>query len=406
MPDTKDNDPALIQARLAHLARLVGGSGIDPNGKTVLAAGNGANAEFWRKRGAITQRFGASGDAIDIPQADIVDALGALSEPQSLATALAALADRCNQIMFVEAAVAEDDHPNLPTRASIFAELSKRFPHVYQPSYQPDHEDFPTDWRTPPPASRRVRRTTFVASRTPLNAGALFPRVLDNQTRHAKREANVQPGLDGLLARAGFGFVFDVGANQGQFAAKLRKLGYSGPIASFEPLSSAFVRLKAFADRDPNLTAFPFALGAEAGRQDIFISGNSASSSFRPIEEATVGAEPMTAVVGRESVEIRRLDDIAADVLAAANAGPILLKLDTQGTEREVMQGSAATLEKIHYILCECSLVSVYKGEPVIEEQIRWMREKGFDPISLEPGWSDPATGETYQIDALFKRRR
>ncbi|MCK5746342.1 MAG: FkbM family methyltransferase, partial [Oricola sp.] len=158
--------------------------------------------------------------------------------------------------------------------------------------------------------------------------------------------------------------------------------------------------------RDPNLTAFPFALGAEAGRQDIFISGNSASSSFLPIEEATVGAEPMTAVVGRESVEIRRLDDIAADILSAANAGPILLKLDTQGTERQVMQGGAAALEKIDYILCECSLVPVYKGEPVIEEQILWMREKGFDPISLEPGWSDPETGETYQVDALFRRRR
>lgn len=437
-------------ARLTHLARLLGSMELNPKGKRVLevGAGIGDHTEFWLRRGAditvtdardenvalVKQRFeNIRALTLDLDQPDkdavepheIVYAFGVLyhlSKPQE---ALAFLADKCEGVLFLETCVSRGDdlavnlteepseNPSQavggmgcrPTRPWIFQELKKHFPYVYQPSYQPDHPEFPTDWRPETKQEARHTRTTFVASRTPVSAATFFPRVLDKQTRQAKRTAPVKPGLEGLLSRTGFGLVLDVGANQGQFAARLRALGYDGPIASFEPLSSAFARLKALAGRDPNLSIFNFALGAKAETREIFISGNSASSSFLPIEDMTVAAEPLTAVVGREAVEIRRLDDVAADAFSQAKEGPALLKLDTQGTEREVLEGAKSTLEKIDYILTECSLVSVYKGEPLIESQIEWMRKHGFDPVSIDLGWSDPQTGRTYQVDVLFKRR-
>lgn len=441
----------LNKARLLHLARLIGSIGIDPNGKSVLEVGTGVSdyTEFWLKRGAriavtdahqeniavIKERFpdakafalnlDTPSETIDVSQHSIVHTSGALNCLRNPARAIAFLAGKCEELMLVEIAVAgsdastiafineDGDGPSisnravtcLPTRMWVFNELRKHFTYVYQPSYQPDHQDFPTKWRADSRSSALAGCTTFIASRSPLTAGTFFPRVLDNQTRQIKRDGAVKPGLDNFLSGVGFGLVLDVGANQGQFARKLRQLGYEGPIASFEPMAVAFARLQALATKDAGISAFHFALGARAERRDIFISGNSASSSFLPIEDMTVDAEPLTAVVGKETVEIRRLDEVAKETFAIAQSGPVLLKLDTQGTERQVLEGAGAALRKVDYILSECSLVSVYQGEPLAETQIAWMRNKGFDPIAVESGWSDPKTGQTYQIDILFKRR-
>ena len=438
-------------ARLDHLARLLSSIGLDPKNKTVLevGAGIGDHTGFWLKRAAavtateprpenlkiIRQRFPSTRsfqldldrpEGTEVDKHNIVYAFGVLYHLRNPAGALSFLADKCSEFLFLETCVSYGDdlavnitkergeNPSQatsgygcrPTRSWIFEELKKHFPHVYQPSFQPDHPQFPTDWLQP--ASERkemLARTTFVAARRPINSQFFFPRVLDQQARQMKRETPVKPGLDGMLARTEFGLVLDVGANHGQFAAKMRGLGYKGPIASFEPMATAFARLAAASKEDSFVTPFHFALGARTETREIFISGNSASSSFLPIERTTVAAEPMTAVVGKETVEVRRLDEIAEEILSPANGGHVLLKLDTQGSEREVLEGAEKTLQSIDFILCECSLISVYQGEPLIEDQIGLMRKKGFDPISMELGWSDQGTGHTYQVDVLFKRR-
>ena len=64
------------------------------------------------------------------------------------------------------------------------------------------------------------------------------------------------PNVDPQIARQrwfekhGVSVVFDVGANSGQYALELRKHGFRGNIVSFEPLSSAFAKLKQNASAD------------------------------------------------------------------------------------------------------------------------------------------------------------
>lgn len=438
------------KARLLHVARLLGSMGLKPQGKTVLevGAGIGDHTQFWVDRGAlvtstdareenvdfIRERFpDIASFALDLDHADgpdvapheIVYAFGLLYHLNDPAGAIAFLSQKCTGMMLLETCVSYGDglEVNLidepaanpsqaasgvgcrPTRRWVFEELKKHFPHVYQPSYQPDHPQFPIDWSPDADQQGRLSRTTFIASRRPINASTFFPSVLDHQTRQANRDTTVKPGLDGILERADFGLVLDVGANQGQFVWKLRELGYSGPIASFEPMQEAFRRLSTIAARDENLMVFNTALGANNEAREIFISGNSASSSFLRIEDMTVRAEPLTSVIGKEVVQIQRLDDIAEPIFAMRKPGPVLLKLDTQGYERNVLEGAAATLADVDYILAECSLIPVYQGEPLIEDQIGWLRQRGFVPVSMALGWSDQTSGHTYQTDILFQRQ-
>lgn len=58
-----------------------------------------------------------------------------------------------------------------PTRAWVERELKLWFPHVYYPTTQPDHEDFPTDWNGAAEAATGNIRAVFVASRLPLPCG-------------------------------------------------------------------------------------------------------------------------------------------------------------------------------------------------------------------------------------------
>ncbi|MEM9284262.1 MAG: FkbM family methyltransferase [Pseudomonadota bacterium] len=439
------------KARLDHMRHLLRDIGFDPKSKNVLeiGAGIGDHTEFWRNLGANVTVTDARADNIaavkkrfidqyafvldlDHPDENVVDphpvvyAYGVLEHLSNPGDALAYLASKCTDLLFIETRVSYGDQPEIsfheepsdnpsqaisgrgcrPTRAWVFDKLKEHFPCVYQPSYQPVHDQFPTEWESKSAKPSHRVRTTFVASRRPLRAGSLFPYVLQRQTRRKVRAKSVKAGLESLLEHTSFELVIDVGANQGQFAKRMRALGHNGRIASFEPLRSAFDRLAAVTGDNDQHRAFPFALGAVDETRDLNVSGNSASTSLLPLTSMTTNAEPMTAVVGTEIVQVRRLDDLADEVFGTGVAGNVLLKLDVQGTELDVLEGATESLSRVTHVLSECSLVPVYEGEPLIEDQVAWMRKEGFHPISLDLGWSDQATGETYQVDILFTRDR
>lgn len=197
--------------------------------------------------------------------------------------------------------------------------------------------------------------------------------------------------------------VFDVGANTGQFGRVLRANGYNSTIVSFEPLSEAHAKLLHQASTDKAWHIFErCAIGDFTGSVDINIAGNSVSSSLLPMLEAHSSAASGSAYVGQERTAIWTLDAIAESYLARCH-NPFI-KIDTQGFEWQVLDGAPNTLRHARGVLVELSLVPLYKGQYLLRDMIERLEQLGFSLFCIQPGFTDPRSGQTLQVDGVFFR--
>jgi FkbM family methyltransferase len=194
--------------------------------------------------------------------------------------------------------------------------------------------------------------------------------------------------------------VIDAGANQGQWARELRAGGYRAAIASFEPLASAYDALAAVAVGDSAWTVHRLALADRDGEAQLHVAANDgASSSLLPMGQEHRRAAPHAGFTSDEVVPVARLDTV---VLPASTR--LMLKLDVQGGERAVLDGATATLERVHVVECELSLVELYEGQALMGELVDRLAAGGFDLWGLRPAFADPETGRLLQADGLFVR--
>ena len=198
--------------------------------------------------------------------------------------------------------------------------------------------------------------------------------------------------------------IFDVGANTGQFAKEIRRTGFAGRIISFEPIPEAYAKLKRRAICDKFWTIHGrCALGSQKGKAIINVSKNSVSSSILPILEASYSVAPETIYIAKAKVNIITLDSVSEKYLS--NSNNYFIKIDTQGFEWQVLNGAKKTLENAKGVLCELSLVSLYKGQKMWIHFIHRMEKEGFSLWQVQQVFLDPKNGRTLQIDAIFFRK-
>lgn len=192
--------------------------------------------------------------------------------------------------------------------------------------------------------------------------------------------------------------MIDVGACLGQFATELRRRGYKGDIASFEPVEEAFEGLRVAAAGDCKWTCRRTALGAIAGDARMNVASNLASSSLLEMERDHRSAAPWALFVDAETVPVSRLDDVIDD------ERPCLLKLDVQGYEDRVLDGAPATLARAVLLLCELNVAELYAGQAQFRDLIDRFDNDGFTLVDLDPLFYDRADGRVLSVDALFAR--
>jgi hypothetical protein len=132
----------------------------------------------------------------------VIACYGSLYHIRNPDQAIAFMAAKCSEILIIESCVSfgdkidvnliEEDSSDFtqayhgigcrPTRAYIFAELSKHFQYVYVTAEQPRHEQFPIDWENPSP-DPSLARTVFVATRKAMDHPKLLACLPQKQSR-------------------------------------------------------------------------------------------------------------------------------------------------------------------------------------------------------------------------------
>lgn len=205
-----------------------------------------------------------------------------------------------------------------------------------------------------------------------------------------------------LLRTYAVGVFFDVGANDGQFAAELRAHGYRGRIVSFEPQGDAFGRLAARAAGDPLWECARIACGARDGTVALNVAGNSSSSSLFEMAPLHLDSAPESRYVTREEVPLSRLDTLRERFASPQEV--VYLKADVQGGELDVLAGAEKLLASAPVVEVELSLAPLYDGAPAADEVARHLRQRGYALMTVEPVLVHPATGRLLQVNAIYGR--
>ncbi len=196
-------------------------------------------------------------------------------------------------------------------------------------------------------------------------------------------------------------YVFDVGANEGQFAKDLRYYGFEKKILSFEPVLTIHEKLVKNSLNDEKWEIYePIALGNKSSKNEINISQNSVSSSLLNMTSEHLESAPESKFIGKQSIMEKKLDDIFFDLNIKEKN--LFLKIDTQGYEYEVLKGAEEVLKKFKGVLVEVSLTNLYEGQKDWLEIVTFLKNRGFTLWSVDRGFSNKKNGKTLQLDICF----
>ncbi len=206
-----------------------------------------------------------------------------------------------------------------------------------------------------------------------------------------------------LLEHMKISHVIDIGANTGQFAESMYDFGYTGRVASFEPVESAYRELLKRSMPYPNWqVAERCAIGSQDGEIEVNVSDDTVFSSVLEIKDSYVSHNRKSRIVKKEKVPIYRLDAIVDDYIPPQGAR-IMLKIDTQGYEKEVIDGAAETINRVAGLKIEIPLYAMYENTQfAFYDILAFTRAHGFQPYSFHVEGVDLNTGRVNTIDGVF----
>ena len=174
--------------------------------------------------------------------------------------------------------------------------------------------------------------------------------------------------------------VIDVGANIGDYALiASKKVGDSGKVLAFEPLSETFSTLTRNLQLNEFTHCIPFqkAVGEKSGIMNLYKSNQSGTMGY--LDSSLNGQN----LIKKNEIEVVTIDDVlSSNHIENVN----MMKIDVEGFEHEVLLGCFQSFKenKIKKIICEVHykyLESKGKSEKIIYDLLR---EHNFNitPIS------------------------
>lgn len=164
--------------------------------------------------------------------------------------------------------------------------------------------------------------------------------------------------------------VLDVGANMGEISlVAANRVGTSGQVVAFEPLSSMREELQKNLELNPGMAVdvAPIGLSDSARKANVFSNETSDGAGAVNHGLASLYQQVTGAKRPAETIELTTLDSWAAET----NPERIdLIKVDVEGEELAVLKGAAETLRK-------------YRPKLIVEVQRETCEAAGYSPAEI-----------------------
>lgn len=203
------------------------------------------------------------------------------------------------------------------------------------------------------------------------------------------------------LKAMNFSSIVDVGASDGGFARKARAMFSDTPIFSFEPIKESFDHLNDYFKNDKNFTSYNIACSNQKILADFYLSSNKGSSSLLEMGHIHKKAYPDSSGLFKTKVFAEKIDNILTEKETGNN---VYLKMDVQGGEMFVLEGASVLLNSVSLILSEISFVTLYDFQPLVNELISYLKERGFIIAGVENVSQSLVDGSFLQADMFFIR--
>jgi FkbM family methyltransferase len=170
--------------------------------------------------------------------------------------------------------------------------------------------------------------------------------------------------------------ILDIGCRWG-FEEKWRALGSQVRLIGFDA-DAAECRVLNEQAGDGAVRYVAAALGASPGPATLYLTREPACGSLYPPDPELIEARKeleCTALVSTAEVELTTLDVWAAE---AGVHRVDAIKLDTQGSELDILRGAQRLLGSVRALEIEVELNPIYQGQPLFGDVDRFLREHDF----------------------------
>ena len=204
--------------------------------------------------------------------------------------------------------------------------------------------------------------------------------------------------------------IFDIGANKGQSIQKYIKIFDQPTIHSFEPIKTEFDYMYKKFKNNKNIFLNNVALGDKTEEKEFNIAAKTGNSSFNKINPGTnwlkvrskqFKTTETSYVTSVQKVNCIRLDDYFKDNKINLID---LMKIDTQGYEDKVLEGSIKTIKenKIKAIVTEIMFDNVYDKYFSFSDIEKFIIPNNFRMVGIDLANNNLFTGLAFFADVYY----
>jgi FkbM family methyltransferase len=163
--------------------------------------------------------------------------------------------------------------------------------------------------------------------------------------------------------------IFDIGANLGQSVERFRKYQKNAKIFSFEPDPKIYKVLELKKNNDPNLFTYNIALSNKKEKSILYTQNNSGENSLLKMNTNKL----------KSNIPIKIQCNTISSFCKEKKIKKIdILKIDTQGSEFNIIKGCGNFLKKIFIIEAEIIFNNTWKNSPRIGDLENYLKKYGF----------------------------